>query len=538
MRLTLLPGLTALCFCLCLCLAAHALDLKDLEGLGGSAGTGSAPSVPAPSWVLEGPIDPSTYRLGPGDHVGLFAYNVERNREERIVESDGRLELPGLGRVPAAGLTLAELRRENARQLARLFRCDSVDLWITWPRTIRVQISGAVEEPRWVELPYLTRLSATLERQPEEQKLPDPEATLPAFLRGKKDEVRLSWRNVRILRGADTLSVDLLRRLRTGDADSDPILEAGDRVVWGLEDAVLTVSGPFRQADGELEYRPGDTPRSVVELLGGPRQGLTGARYEVVRTPAAGPARSWNLTPADPLFASLALQPHDRLFLRVDNARAAGDEASVEGEVLMPGTFAVDGETTLADLLALARPDSARADLAHVRVIRELRHDPETRYMGEILRSGWLNRFEHDYLKSRLLHEGGRVSLTYDSQYFDPARVPILDGDRIQVLRKTPDVEVLGAVHEPGSQKLQPGWTVGDYVQAAGGKLRGARNSELRLRRAGADQFAPASQGANVEAGDVIMIMYRDEMTAWEKFKEGLAVTAQIMTVVLVVRSI
>jgi protein involved in polysaccharide export with SLBB domain len=106
------------------------------------------------------------------------------------------------------------------------------------------------------------------------------------------------------------------------------------------------------------------------------------------------------------------------------------------------------------------------------------------------------------------------------------------------VLRKSADVEVLGAVNEPGMLKLQPGWTVSDYMKAAGGKLRGARNSELRLRRAGSDQFVPVGLGVEVAAGDVIMLMYRDEMTAWEKFKEGLAVTAQIMTVALVVRGI
>lgn len=538
MRVSTWSALLALVGWLGWAASAPALDLKDLEGLAGPGG-GKAAGAQTPAWVLEGPIDAENYRIGPGDRLGLFAYNLERTREERLVESDGRLELPGLGRVAAAGLSLAQLRRDNARRLATLFRADSVDLWIVQPRTIRVQISGATDDPHWMELGYTTRLSATLLRKVEEQKLPDPEAELPRALRSSPDKLELSWRNVRVLRGEDTLSVDLLRRLRTGDPACDPILEGGDRVVWSLRDAVLGTSGPFRQEDGEVEFRPGDTPRSVVELLGGPRQGLTGAHYEVARARPGTPPQIWRMGPEDPLFSCLPLQPYDRLYLRVDNDRDALEEVEVEGEVSCPGTFPVEpGRTMLSQVLAWARPDSARADLAHIRILREARHDPETRYMAEIMRSGWLNRFEHDYLKSRLIHEGGRVSLTYDSRYFDPAKVPVLAGDRIQVLRGTMDVEVLGAVHAPGFQKLRENWTVGDYVEAAGGKLRGARSSELRLRRAGTDQFAPARPGARVEAGDVIMLMYRDEMTPWEKFKEGLAVVSQIVTVALVVRSI
>lgn len=210
----------------------------------------------------------------------------------------------------------------------------------------------------------------------------------------------------------------------------------------------------------------------------------------------------------------------------------------MEGKVSCPGTFPVEpGRTMLSHVLAWARPDSARPDLAHIRILREARHDPETRYMAEDHALRLAQPLRHDYLKSRLIHEGGRVSLTYDSRYFDPAKVPVLAGDRIQVLRGTTDVEVLGAVHAPGFQKLRENWTVGDYVEAAGGKLDCAARNCACAARARTSSLPPGRARAWRPATSSCSCT-GTRSTPWEKFKEGLAVVSQIVTVALVVRSI
>lgn len=530
-----LRGLAALLPGLLLCGAARALDMNDLGAL--TTGPQQTPRVEG-QLVLDRPIDAETYRMGPGDRVGLYAYNLQRTQDQIPVGSDGRLELPGLGRVDTRGLSLAELRRRQGRRLAQVFDCDSVELWIAQPRRIRVQVSGAGVDPRWQELDYLGRLSSVLQAPETPPPLADPDAALPALVKPEEKQPEPSWRNVLIQRDDSLLSVDLLYHLRTGDLVENPVLESGDRVIWSWRGATLMANGPFRQQDGDVEYRPGDTPARIVALLGGPREGLGGARYELVRTQEDGDLHSWRFSSQDADFRGLELRPHDRLYLRVENERDPAEQASVQGQVRRPGSFPIQpGHTMLADLLAQALPDSATADLAHVRVLRKLEHDPETRYAGEILQLGWLNRFEHDYLKSRILHEGGRVSLCYDGAYFDPAKVPLLDGDQVQVLRHGREVEVLGAVGQPGLQAWRPGWSAQDYVKAAGGRLRGAKLSELRLRRAGEDQFGPPPKDYEPAAGDILMLMYREEMTTWEKFKEGLAVTTQLLTVVLVSRS-
>lgn len=517
----------------------RALEFKKLEGIARPAAP-ALPQVRPATWVLDRPIDAEAYRLGPGDLVGLFAHNVERTREEHLVESDGRLELPGLGRVPAAGLSLAELRRRAAPRLGHLFACDSVDLWIAQPRRIRVQVAGHGLEPNWLELDYQSRLSAILADKPAAMPAADPHAALPSLLKEPAAADSLSWRNVTIVREGGELSVDLLHHLRAGDLADNPVLEGGDRVVWGRRGLEVEAWGPFRHGEGPQEFRPGDTPARLATLLGGPRPGLREPRYEVVRPgPDGRVAARWELLATDPDFGTLALAPHDRLYLRADGLEDAGAQAEVAGRVLRPGRYAIEpGRTTLADLLAWARPDSATADLARPRLSRRPGHDAEARFVGEVMQLAELNRFERDYLKSRILHEGGRVSLPYDAAWFDPAQVLVQDGDRLELPRRDLDVEVLGAVLRPGRTSWRAGWSARDYVEHAGGKLRGANLAELRLRRAGADQFGPVPRGYRPQPGDVLMLMYREELTAWQKFKEGIGVMAQILTVVLVARTI
>ncbi len=523
------------------------LDAQSLKLL--AQNPASAAPVTGADWVLDAPIDPSDYRLGPGDVVGHMAYNLENTRGEGLVDTDGCLDLPGMGRVRVADLSLAEARSRFGRRLARIFNCDSVNVWVAKPRRIQVSVTGADLTPRWLELPYTTRLGAALKPPAW---LPDfrgiatgKEVALPVPGRNEKSESAseerpLAWRNVQLLRGDNVHSVDLLRYLRTGDKAHNPMLEGGDRIVWSFRNTTVRAQGPFRQQSGRVEFREGDTPADIIEVLGGPRVGLSGVRYELVRFGGKGAVEQrWDFTAASPECRSLRLKPNDRLYLRCDNALDMAQEVDIRGRVTQPGRYAIEpGRSTLADLLAWARPDSQSAELSLVRITREPELDGEFAFADNISANGYLTRFERDYLKARTLQEGGRISVTYDGDMLDPAHLLLMDGDQVRVLRRQRDVEVLGAVRHPGRQAWREGWTAEDYVEACGGKLKGARLKELRLRRMGEDDFGPFPKDYELKAGDVVMLMPREELTAWDKFKEGIGVLSQILTVVLVARSI
>ena len=101
------------------------------------------------------------YRLGPGDEVRLITFGEEQLTGDFKVNDAGRLALPLLGAVPAAGQTTAELQRSIESELLakKLFRDPSVSVEVSAYRP--VFILGEVTRPG--EYPYqpgMTVLSA------------------------------------------------------------------------------------------------------------------------------------------------------------------------------------------------------------------------------------------------------------------------------------------------------------------------------------------------------------------------------------------
>lgn len=509
----------------------------EMEAMLGLAGTQENSVTRAPLTALESPVDPETYHLGPGDRLGLLFYNSARTLFSLELASDGFLTLPGLGRYDTRGHTLASFRKAHNRSLARLHDADSLSLWIETPRLIRVFAGGAVLHGQEVELPYLSRASALL----GQVDFPVVEEPVPGQMAATEPEPRPSLRNITLLRGTDSLGVDLLRFLNGGETSANPVLESGDRLVFGFRGPVIQVEGPFGQPAREVDFVPGDTPATVLSALGGLQPGRTGGMFEVVRQDSLGRnLTSFHFRAGDSEMSTLGLRPGDKLYYRSLDNEAFFAEVRIEGEVLLPGGYAIqNGVTTLGDVLQQAQPHPGRADLNGVRIYREREHDPELAYVrsAEAATNG-LDPIETSYLKSRVTGSGGRISIFYDSSIQDMNQMKLQAGDNILVTRRSDDVEFVGALANQGRVVLRPDWSVSDYIGSVGGRIKGAQMNRIRVRSRDSDQFVPVKSGYHPRAGDVVFVPYEEPLTAYEVFKESLTIATQLLTVVLVVKGL
>ena len=93
------------------------------------------------------PAADATYRLGPGDAVRLIVFGEDQLSGEFHVNDSGRIALPLVGAVPAAGLTPAGLQTAVVAALrnASLLREPSVAAEVTTYRPIFVL--GEVNKP-------------------------------------------------------------------------------------------------------------------------------------------------------------------------------------------------------------------------------------------------------------------------------------------------------------------------------------------------------------------------------------------------------
>jgi polysaccharide export outer membrane protein len=95
----------------------------------------------------------SGYVLGPGDEITIIAINLDEiaNRPIRV-GSDGEINLPLLGRVRAAGLTVEELEAELTDRAKVYLRNPDLAITVSSFQSQPVSVLGAVGAPGIVQL--------------------------------------------------------------------------------------------------------------------------------------------------------------------------------------------------------------------------------------------------------------------------------------------------------------------------------------------------------------------------------------------------
>jgi polysaccharide export outer membrane protein len=108
---------------------------------------------------------PETYRIGPGDVIGIVVYDHPEilfsptpattvadaasisPAPGFIVSNTGQLTFPYAGAVPAAGMTVQELENALVRRLSRVFKDPQLSVRVTAFRSKRAYIEGEVRAP-------------------------------------------------------------------------------------------------------------------------------------------------------------------------------------------------------------------------------------------------------------------------------------------------------------------------------------------------------------------------------------------------------
>lgn len=121
-----------------------------LCGTGGSAPTASAPAEPSRR-------EPSReellgYRIGPEDVLQISVWNNEAMSRTAPVRPDGKISLPLLNDVAAAGLTPMELRERLMQRLVEYMPHPEVSVIVTEVRSFKVSVIGQVPKPDRYEL--------------------------------------------------------------------------------------------------------------------------------------------------------------------------------------------------------------------------------------------------------------------------------------------------------------------------------------------------------------------------------------------------
>lgn len=95
---------------------------------------------------------PDAYRIGPEDLLLISVWKNDALTRSVPVRPDGKISLPLLNDVDAAGLTVLELRDIIARRLAEYMPNPEVSVIVSDVRSFKVAVMGEVNKPGRYEL--------------------------------------------------------------------------------------------------------------------------------------------------------------------------------------------------------------------------------------------------------------------------------------------------------------------------------------------------------------------------------------------------
>jgi len=348
-----------------LCLMAFALAAPG-------SGAGAAPGDSRPAVAS---LPAADYRFAPGDVIDITVISHPGQDRTLTVQPDGKIQVPFVGEIVAAGRTAVELARLIREGLGK----ELVDPQVTVSlrssnpipvRRVAVSVLGAVRSQGSYELPEKGTLADLLAASGGALPGADlarvviaraPEGG-PAGEAGSRSEVR---------------TVDLSQKGQVGLAAADIPLRGGDLVIVPAgAPATVVITGEVAKP-GSLPLQDGNRLLDLLSQAGG---ATARADLSRVRLTRGGETQTFDLRPL--------VTGEENVTAAANPALQAGDAVAIPentqfiyllGAVSKPDTYPVSEAGRVFDLLTRAGGPTPQADLAKaVLVRRDAQGQPQT----------------------------------------------------------------------------------------------------------------------------------------------------------------
>lgn len=224
----------------------------------------------------------SAYRLGSRDVISVIinAGGEEQARVNLPVSDQGEINVPFIGSVRAAGLTIPELEKTISTPLEEGFFVDpQVILQVAEYHSLSYTISGAVGAPGKYELDFHPTIMDLIAKA---KGVLSERGDIAYIMSDTKEKDK------------DPVIVDLSKLLDQGDMSCNITLQTGDKVYIPLgrkldqSRSKIFIEGEIKKP-GTLDYQPGLTALAACIMAGGFDKFAAPNRAKVIRQAKNGP---------------------------------------------------------------------------------------------------------------------------------------------------------------------------------------------------------------------------------------------------------
>lgn len=475
---------------------------------------------------------PPDYALNIGDTVSISLTGSVEGSIDLEIDRDGRIFLPNIGSVSLVGVRYRDLKDKVAATIGRQYRGYDVTVSVKSLRGVRVYVTGFANNPGAYSVTSLSTL-------------------VNAVLAAGGPSAGGSFRSVKLYRnGAEVADFDLYQLLRKGDRSLDPLIQNEDVLFIPPVGKQVAVIGSVNE-EAIYETREGESLADMLALAGGATNLADQSRlilYRVSDQDTVGSRQVDRIAAASERAEGgdiVQVLPQGTLARPLERQQAV---VRIEGEVNRPGNYYVPPNTPLAQVIEMAGGLTPRAYVYGTRFFRESVRAQQRRSFleavdqmemalaaaplnGDQLRDAGERQAQIAAARAfveqlRLKEPDGRLVMDVaPGASALPVNLAVENNDRIVIPPRVETVGVFGAVYRPasfllaGSQPLR----VKDYVQQAGGPIRGADTGNIFLVRANGSVLTRkrGALNARVMPGDTVFVPIKTQSTSvWAKIRD------------------
>ena len=475
-----------------------------------------------------------SYRLGVGDVLEITVWGHPELKTTVQVRPDGYITFPLVGDQLADGKTARQLAEEIQQSLSAYVVAPSVTIIVTGFRTIRVQVLGEVRNPGYYKVSAEDRLLDAI-----------------GLAGGPTQDANLAEVTLTRMAGeqAELFRLEVTSYIAEGDMRHNPLLSDGDVIFVPQTGSALVLGAVARPGSYRISQ-----DMDILDLLAAGGGALAASDLaHAVLTRKIGDSSTELIVDLNTVMQSgkgkILVQADDVLFIPEKQA------AILFGEVKAPGSYSIEPDMTLAELISAAGGLTELSDPAQVRVVRETDGVPQSftvdlsatltgksgenpkvaggdivfvpealntvLVLGEVRQPGAFALKEQMGILDLIALAGSttanaaldRVTLTRQSgdevvvQEINLAQlqgtgtgrhIEILPGDVVFIPEGAPQALALGRVAKPGSYRVSENMHLLDLLAAAGGPLESAGDRILLTRN---DQTTEVNLGALIRLG-------------------------------------
>lgn len=474
-----------------------------------------------PAEATEGSIDPDEYRVGPGDKIFISIKGIKEIVHNLAINQEGWLYIPKVGGVNLKNKTLAEAKGLIVEAINKYYKDVEIFISLIDFRRIKVSLTGDVEKPTNMVLTANSRLMELID-----------------LSSGLNSTANL--RNIKVIsKDGSSVQYDFLSFLRFGNYKFNPILREGDVVIIDKADEIVRISGQVKYP-AVYEYLEGESVKELIDLAGGFLSKAKKDTIEIVSFLANGTMQESKYYSLGELNENnILLKSKDHVIVREIPDYLIDHYVKLEGFVKYPGWYKITKDkTTLVDIINEAggfRDEASLSDATIKRKRDETEIDPEFERL-KIMEPKDMTEDEYDYFKAKSRQKEEKVVVDFVDLFENrnlSENIILKKDDIINIPEKKNYIIMLGQFVYPGKIIYQPGLSVDDYIELAGGYGWRADIGETRIIKANTGEWIEADEVLNLLPGDTIWVPEEPPGPKfWDVFMDGLQILAQVAAIV------